>query len=172
MNVKLINGNTYNINKWTVNRLFKEIYQIYKDWGLTGADYGSACQEVYSGYKYWLKEKDYETIIDSLVYTKERMLKIGKDVDRDMKKLLKEVQDTLDQIDKGYEMGCLISSEFTPSPDLSPVIKVLGNKEKDLMVYMEANEHPEYIDYIKMELAYAKDQYKEPDQQGGYGYNL
>jgi len=94
------------------------------------------------------------------------------DMNKDMKKLLKEVQDTLDQIDKGYEMGCLISSEFTPSPDLSPVIEVLGNKEKDLMTYMKANEHPEYTSYIKMELAYAKDQHKEPDQQGGYGYNL
>ena len=45
MNVKLINGNRYNINKWTVNRLFNEVYKIYKHWGLTGADYGSSCQE-------------------------------------------------------------------------------------------------------------------------------
>tara|TARA_Y100000310_G_C20621296_1_gene783444 strand:+ start:885 stop:1169 length:285 start_codon:yes stop_codon:yes gene_type:complete len=94
-------------------------------------------------------------------------------MNKDMKKLLKKVQDTLDNIDKGYEMECMISSEFTPQPDLSPVIEVLGNNEKDLINYMEGcNYHPEYIDYIKMELAYAKNQHKEPDQQGGYGYNL
>jgi hypothetical protein len=77
MNVKLINGNPYDINKWTVNRLFKEIYQIYKDWGLTGADYGSAIQGAYRQIEPWIKEKDYETVITHLVYTKERMLNIS-----------------------------------------------------------------------------------------------
>jgi len=76
MNKKIINGNQYDINKWTVNRLFKEIYQIYKDWGLTGADYGSACQEAYRQMESWIKEKDWETVITHLVYTKERMIQV------------------------------------------------------------------------------------------------
>ena len=85
MNVKLINGNRYNINKWTVNRLFKEVYQIYKDWGLTGADYGSACQGEYRQIKYLIEEKDYERAITHLAYTIDRMDKISDDVDAEQK---------------------------------------------------------------------------------------
>ena len=79
MNVKLINGNKYNINKWTVNRLFKEIYQIYKDWGLTGADYGSACQEAYRQVKSLREAKDWERVITHLVYLIDRMHQIEND---------------------------------------------------------------------------------------------
>ena len=46
-----------------------------------------------------------------------------------MKKLLKEIFKIIDLENEAYEMGCLISSEFTPSPDYTEAVKLVEKSE-------------------------------------------
>lgn len=62
-----------------------------------------------------------------------------------MKNLLKEIRKTIDSEHEGYEMGCLISPEFTPAPTFSSVEELIGDKELEIFEYLQAKAKKEFI---------------------------
>lgn len=53
-----------------------------------------------------------------------------------MKELLENVLNEIENVDYGYEMGCLISPEFTPLPEYSSVVELIGDNKEDLIKYL------------------------------------
>ena len=64
----------------------------------------------------------------------------------EMKNLIERINNELEAIDFGYEMGCLISVEFTPPPDYTSIFDVIGDKKDELIEYLDAQASKEFIE--------------------------
>lgn len=77
--------------------------------------------------------------------------------------LIKQIESAINDEDMGYEMGCLISSEFTPAPDYKSVKKIIDDSGHDI---------DQIIDYLHEESfkqfeSMANEVYFEHDPENG-----
>ncbi len=57
----------------------------------------------------------------------------------ELQKITKAINAIVEQVDIGYEMGCLISAEFTPAPDYkTPILELFEKNGWDFEKYQQS----------------------------------
>ena len=77
-----------------------------------------------------------------------------------MKNLINEIHEMIQSVDYEYEMGCLISSEFTPAPSYDSIFDLIDDSEfevDEVIAYLKKASYEEFEEMKKNDEWYEVD---------------